>query len=795
MGVQDSHYTRDYLITGRVDTAAPFVCRSWLNNTLHIFGGPVPKQQSGEVHKALFNLSKYQRAAGLRARVVAGPPEQLPVDIGCADIISKTTCEPVRQLTAKHLYGLVEQQRSLVHALRKGLVRRTPETEALREEQHSGGVVDTGQPEVKVCGDAGELPEREGHGDWDTGAPEQLSVAVEEGLVPEQRQLGAIGRREAQAKGRHDRSHGDYDRRGGDGGGSGRGLEREWGSRKGPKYVLDGPLEGTHHGIGRKHIEPFHNAVGVHHRWRNKATGKRATGAGPYHHAPVRWDNIPGGGYGGQPIYRAGTSGKATHTRNRTGSLAPSEQGRTERRPWILGLATSDAIHCAAARRRHGTAVPASSEAIHRAAARKRQGTARPRQIGRKQRFQREATQLAGQRLNSLGSGSDGTSEWAMTRAEREGTAVPATGAPVSGHRHGGDEGVVVNDAGTTEHRVGAWRRGGYEGAAPKVVSDRRRLGHAHAQSDFVDIPELDLWVAKEARALRGTSPETPALSLSTGRTTPPEPPTSPYSLTPCIRRPPPDSHGPGRSYSISTAPYPKHYNARKYGTPIWKGTFRCCLPGLWRLHTAFGLGSGFRKFRPGPDSGLQDGLGLARPGSTRACPAQLGLESPARHNTTRRSSLYAVKRDAVDRGSVIRGPGDVWVRLTSFYLVEGILLVTTVRDCIEVDKFTKGGAGDCSEEGIYRADSQTFEEEARSNSSEYAVAAYLSQNLKCCSYIDEINSKICLLIIIPNKWRAATRDYDATCYGTTGPTVGYGATVLRHYRALSSSHRFADAI
>ncbi|EMD33418.1 hypothetical protein CERSUDRAFT_76649 [Gelatoporia subvermispora B] len=83
----------------------------------------------------------------------------------------------------------------------------------------------------------------------------------------------------------------------------------------------------------------------------------------------------------------------------------------------------------------------------------------------------------------------------------------------------------------------------------------------------------------------------------------------------------------------------------------------------------AFGLGSGFRKLRPGPDSGLQDGLGSARPGSQRARPARLGLESPARHNTNPENSrlaklVYVAGSDMLRRSE---SPGICMLRAGTF--------------------------------------------------------------------------------------------------------------------------------
>ncbi|EMD31985.1 hypothetical protein CERSUDRAFT_77818 [Gelatoporia subvermispora B] len=136
-----------------INTLLPLVGQSRLNNSLYIFGRPVPKKQPCEAHKAFLKLPKYQCAVRLRT----------------------------------------QQQRLLMHMFRKGLVCRTPEVEALQEEQHPGSVINAGQPKVKVCYDTGDLPEGEKHQDWNTGAPEKLGIAVKECLTPEQHQLGVRG--------------------------------------------------------------------------------------------------------------------------------------------------------------------------------------------------------------------------------------------------------------------------------------------------------------------------------------------------------------------------------------------------------------------------------------------------------------------------------------------------------------------------------------------------------------------------------------------------------------------------
>ncbi|EMD37207.1 hypothetical protein CERSUDRAFT_74178 [Gelatoporia subvermispora B] len=164
----DSHYTLDYLITGHVGTSVPFIGWGQLNNTLYIFGGPVPEQQSSEAHKALFNLSIYQRAVRL--------------------------CTRIRGSYAGH-----------------------------QRQRHS-----------------------------------------------ERNNIPGASWMWANLKSRW----------GDDGGGSGRGLEKNWGLGKGPKYILDSPLESTHHGISWKCIEPVHNVVRVHHGLHDREMGKRATGAG-----------------------------------------------------------------------------------------------------------------------------------------------------------------------------------------------------------------------------------------------------------------------------------------------------------------------------------------------------------------------------------------------------------------------------------------------------------------------------------------------------------------------------------
>ncbi|EMD40199.1 hypothetical protein CERSUDRAFT_71974 [Gelatoporia subvermispora B] len=162
-----------------------------------------------------------------------------------------------------------------MHAFRKGLVCRMPETEALREEQHPGSIVDAGQPKVKTGKGASG-----GKGQW-------RPLKVRQGWW-QQRGLWEE-------------------------------AEGEGGPGEGPKYVLNSPSEGTHH-------EPAGSASS---RSTMLVMGQSATGASAYHDRPEGKISSPYQEHG-RLIYRAKPSGYATDIRNLMGDVVLAGHGRMD---------------------------------------------------------------------------------------------------------------------------------------------------------------------------------------------------------------------------------------------------------------------------------------------------------------------------------------------------------------------------------------------------------------------------------------------------------------------------------
>ncbi|EMD31759.1 hypothetical protein CERSUDRAFT_77852 [Gelatoporia subvermispora B] len=167
-----------------------------------------------------------------------------------------------------------------------------------------------------------DLSEQEGQGDRNTGASEQLRVAVEQRLTSERHQLREgtwRGRRQLTTRARIELRNRATHRRhcilqaparwqtekdvSGEKGQRRPFLARQRGQQQGKLWEETGG-EGTHHGISRKHIKPIHDVSGTHYRGRNKVTGKSVTGATTYHHAPEGKISSPHQGRG-QSIYHA----------------------------------------------------------------------------------------------------------------------------------------------------------------------------------------------------------------------------------------------------------------------------------------------------------------------------------------------------------------------------------------------------------------------------------------------------------------------------------------------------------